>query len=77
MKQNDNDMVVKNQSPNKLNPSWLVFLIGILVFGDFYYEVKEYLGGRWLFLFVAVAYIAGLRFFADVIAGKYKNNKKT
>jgi len=53
-----------------VNPSWIVYLIGIVLFGLFYELVKANSGGDVLFVIVGIGYLIILRVMADFLAKK-------
>jgi len=52
----------------KPSPQFIIYFIGIALFGLFYGQVKAALGGGALFLFVAVAYALTLRLIGFLVA---------
>ena len=60
-----------------LNYSWVVYLIGIFLFGLFYEQIKTALGGGILFVIVALGYLLVLRFVGDYLSKKWLEHKKT
>jgi ABC-type uncharacterized transport system permease subunit len=49
------------QSIMKTNMQFIVYLVGIAVFGFFHEPVKTALGGQWLFLLFVAGYLMALR----------------
>ena len=55
-----------------INPSFIVYIVGVMLLGLFYGEVKQSLGGELLFFVCVVAYLLALRLIADFISKKWK-----
>ena len=62
---------------NKVNPSFYVYLVGIILLGLTYEIVKSALGGEVLFVCVVVIYLSVLRLIGDFISRKRHERKST
>ena len=51
-----------------MNPSWVVFVLGLAPLGFFYKPIKAWFGGSWTFVAVAIAYLVALRIVSDLLA---------
>ena len=58
-----------------INPSVIVYLVGIVVFSYFYEFIKSAIGNTWLFVAAALTYIVALRLAGDFIAKKWVTYK--
>ena len=52
----------------KASPQMMVYLVGIVGLGLFYEPIKSALGGKWVFLLAATAYLVVLRLIGSWIA---------
>jgi len=55
-----------------INPSFVIYIVGVILLGLFYGEVKQSLGGKLLFFVSIVAYLFALRLIAEFISKKWK-----
>lgn len=58
----------------KLDIQYIVYLVGIIGFGAFYYELKAEFENQWIFVGAAVAYLASIRFIG-YLAGKWQRSR--
>ncbi|MDX5385054.1 MAG: hypothetical protein LPK24_00805 [Marinobacter sp.] len=61
----------------KLDIPYIVYMVGILSFAVFYYQVKEQFENQWLFVGVAVAYLAFVRLIGHLAAKWMRSRNKT
>jgi hypothetical protein len=52
----------------KINSQIIIYWLGLAVLGLFFYPIRVALGGKWLFLFSAIAYLFALRFLGALVA---------
>jgi hypothetical protein len=50
------------------SPQFVVYAVGVLLFGVAYERVKEALGGEWMFVAAAIAYLLLLRAVGALVA---------
>lgn len=60
-----------------MNPSAIVYLVGISLFGFFYAPLKGVIGDTWFFVGAAVLYLIFLRLAGDFIAKKWSARKRS
>lgn len=60
---------------NTANPSWYIYLVGIILFGLCYETVKSALGGQFLFVGAAIIYLIALRLIGDFVERKWHDGK--
>jgi len=52
---------------------WTVYFVGILVFGFFYFHLKELIDSNPLFVIAAVVYLLILRLSGSIIGKRWKS----
>ena len=52
----------------KPSPQFLVYMLGVALLALSYGPVSSALGGQWLFLVCAIAYLLGLRLLGSLVA---------
>ena len=55
-----------------INPSFIIYIVGVILLGLFYGEVKQSLGGKLLFFVCVVVYLLALRLIAELVSKKWK-----
>jgi hypothetical protein len=60
-----------------VNPSWYIYIVGIIVLGLSYETVKSVLGGEILFVCSVVIYLLVLRQIGDFVSRKWSERKST
>lgn len=50
------------------SPQFVVYAVGVLLFGLAYEPVKQALGGQWMFVAAAIAYLLVLRVVGALVA---------
>ena len=54
-----------------INPSWVVFMIGMIPFALLYYPIKGFFENKWIFVLVAITYLLVLRFVSETVSNKF------
>lgn len=54
----------------RINPSFIVYILGAMLLGYFYSDVKQALGGKLLFLAAVIAYLLVLRYIGMLVSKK-------
>jgi hypothetical protein len=60
----------------KMSKSGLTYLIGVLLFGLCYYQLRKFLGNDFVFVLVALIYIAALRYLGHVLEKRSKDKSE-
>ncbi|MBE0448992.1 MAG: hypothetical protein IBX64_13040 [Actinobacteria bacterium] len=57
----------------KLDIQYFIYMVGIITFGVFYYELKAEFENQWIFVGAAIAYLASIRL-VGYLAGKWQRS---
>ena len=66
---------MKGNHSKTVNPSWIVYIVGISLFGLYYEKMKFTLGGDLHFIGAAIMYLLALRLIGDFVARKWRVRK--
>jgi hypothetical protein len=61
----------------KPSPQYIVYILGVAGLGLFYVPIKSALGGQWLFLISAIAYLLALRFLGAWVAKQFASGERS
>ena len=59
------------------SPRFVVYAVGVLLFGLAYEPVKQALGGEWVFVAAAIAYLLVLRALGAHLAGAWASKRQS
>jgi hypothetical protein len=62
---------------NEINPSFLIYMLGIVILGISYEFLKRSFDESWWFVGLAIVYLLALRLIADLVTRKWSERSNT